>query len=114
MRLLVHSARQVVQVCVEGQRVLRGADMDRPVIVTADPDCHGLAVAVDRSVSPPRPPVMYRVNTVGRQQVGNSGRRQVDNVGRDCRRSIHQRKDNVPYQYPCFVSALNYNKVDAE
>ena len=49
MRLLVHSARQVVQVCSEGQRVLRGADMDRLAVLTVDGDSAGLAVAVDRS-----------------------------------------------------------------
>ena len=48
MRLLVHSARQVVQVCAHGERALRGADMDRLAVTTADADSAGLAVAVDR------------------------------------------------------------------
>ncbi|XP_043246650.1 probable imidazolonepropionase [Amphibalanus amphitrite] len=47
MRLLVHSARQVVQVCDQGQRSLRGADMDRLAVLTAETDSAGLAVAVD-------------------------------------------------------------------
>jgi len=45
MRLLVHSAREVVQVCNNGQLALRGAEMDQPVVLTNQDE--GLAVAVD-------------------------------------------------------------------
>ncbi|XP_037090879.1 probable imidazolonepropionase [Pollicipes pollicipes] len=45
MRLLLHSARQVVQVCSDGQLALRGAEMGRLAVLDR-PD-GGLAVAVD-------------------------------------------------------------------
>ena len=84
MRLLVHSAGQVVQVCSEGQRVLRGPEMDRPAVLTADRDSSGLALAVDRSESP--------AVTAAGQQNGNdkvNGRWQLNlTTGHLCRQTV--------------------------